>query len=45
MRILIVSVAAALLAACAPDAPNPPSGEPTPRPCPEGEPECGPAGI
>lgn len=45
MRILIAALAAALIAACAPDAPANPGGEATPRPCPEGEPDCGPAGI
>lgn len=45
MRILIITLAAALIAACTPPAPADPAGEPTPRPCPEGEPDCGPAGV
>lgn len=45
MRTLLVTIAAALIAACTPEAPTQPIGEPSPRPCPEGEPDCGPAGV
>lgn len=45
MRILTITIAAVLIAACTPEAPADPVGEPAPRPCPEGEPDCGPAGV
>lgn len=45
MRVLFLTMAAALIAACTPDTPANPGGTPTPRPCPEGEPDCGPAGF
>jgi hypothetical protein len=44
MRILLLTLATALIAACTPDAPTAPGGDPNPRPCPVGEPDCGPAG-
>lgn len=46
MRLIPLMLALTALAACdGGSTPTQPSADPTPRPCPEGEPDCGPAGI